>query len=96
MGTGLEVLAYAAIASAVAGAGASAYSAHEQRKAAKAQEKLQREANAKQEAIAKEQAGATPQQRQAQEVSARKERMRSGLRQSILTSQSNSGTKLGD
>lgn len=93
MATGLII---GAIAGALAGTAGSLYSAHEQRKAAKAQEKLQREANAKQEAIAKEQAGATPQQRQAQEVSARKERMRSGLRQSILTSQSNSGTKLGD
>jgi len=96
MGTGLEVLAYAAVAGLVSGAATSAYSAHEQRKAAKAQEKLQREANAKQEAIAREQAGAVPQQRQAQEVAVRKERMRSGLRQSILTNQQSADTKLGD
>lgn len=93
MSTGLIV---GAITGALVGAAGSAYSAHEQRKAAKAQEKLQREANARQEAIAKEQAGATPLQRHAQEAAARKERARSGLRQSILTNQSSAGTKLGD
>ena len=93
MGTALVV---GALAGALMGGAGAAYSAHEQRQAAKKQEALQREANARQEQIAKEQAGATPQQRTAAEASARKERLQSGLRQSILTNQAVSGTKLGD
>lgn len=93
MATGLIV---GALAGALMGGAGAAYSAHEQRKAAKQQEALQREANAKQEQIAKEQAGATPQMRQAAAEAARKERLKSGLRQTILTNQAEAGTKLGD
>lgn len=84
------------IVGALAGSAGAAYSAHEQRKAAKQQEALQREANAKQEQIIKEQAGATPQMRQAAAEASRKERLKSGLRQTILTNQAEAGSKLGD
>lgn len=93
MATGLIV---GAVVGALAGAAGSAYSAHEQRKAARQQASLQREANEREEQIAKAQAGVTPQERQAQASAARKEKIRSGLRQSILTNQSSNGTKLGD
>lgn len=78
-----------------AGAANSIYSGVQQRKAAKRQEALQREANALQEKQMLAQAGATPQQRMAADAEARKERARSGLRQTILTGQNNQGTKLG-
>lgn len=93
MATGLII---GAAAGALAGGASAAINAHEQRKAAKTQQRLQREANARQEQIAKERAGATPQRRTAQSAAAKREMLRSGLRQTILTNQSMSGTKLGD
>jgi len=93
MVTGAIIAAAVGIA---AGAGVSAYNAHEQRKAAKQANRLQAEANRKTEELAKAQAGATPQQRFAAESLARAERARKGIRQTLLTSSSgNPDTKLG-
>lgn len=86
---------WALAAGALIGAGSSAYNGIQQRKAAKRNQALQREANALQEKQMLAQAGATPQQRMAADAEARKERARSGLRQTILTAQNTQGTKLG-
>ena len=87
MGVGTALLAGAII-----GGATSAYSAHQQSKAAKKQAEIQREADEKQARIAAGKAGAETQQNAIQFDSSEK---KSALQRAILT-RSNSGSKLGD
>ena len=82
-------------AGAVAGAGATAFSGYQQRKAAKKQEKLQAQANALQEKQMLAQAAQTPQQRQAAQSEAHREMAKAGLRQTLLAAQPSQNTRLG-
>lgn len=79
----------------LAGGIGSAYSGIQQRKAAKRQERIQREGNALIEKQMLAQAGATPQQRQAAQAEAHKEMAKKGLRQTLLAAQPVSNTRLG-
>jgi hypothetical protein len=84
------VAATTAVAGTIASGTQQAVESHKQRK-------LQREANEKQEALQRAQAGAAPQQREAEAVAASEADRKSALRRTILTkSTSSGGTKLGD
>ena len=78
-----------------AGAANSIYTGVQQRKAAKKQAALQREANALQEKQMMAQAAQTPQQRQAAQSEAHREMAKAGLRQTLLAAQPSQNTRLG-